>query len=97
LKKNEVEVWAVSTDPVDGDRGQRAYAEYLKAWFPLLPHTGRNLCLLYGVTQSSNHMATRMSVFICKDGIVKWIDKQINPKTHGADVMAEMHEMALAE
>lgn len=31
-----------------------------------------------------------MSVFIDKDGVVRWIDNQIDPRTHGKDVLARL-------
>ena len=46
--------------------------------------------------QSKDQMAARMSVFIDKNGIVRWIDKQINPRTHGADVLARVQADAKA-
>lgn len=87
LQAADVEVWGVSTDVADGEKGQRAYGEYLKLPFALLPDDGRNLSLLMGAVQSPTQMATRMSILIDKEGIVRKIDKQINPKTHGADVL----------
>jgi peroxiredoxin len=34
-----------------------------------------------------------MSVLIDKQGIVRWIDRQINPTTHGMDVVAKVKEL----
>lgn len=95
LQANDLEVLAVSTDPADGEKGQRAYAQYLKLPFDLLSDTGRNLSILYGAANSVNQMAARQSVLIDKNGIVRWIDKQVNPTTHGADVLAKMKELGL--
>lgn len=93
LQENDVEVWGVSVDPAAGEKGQRAFAEFLKLPFPLLPDTGRNLSILYGAAQSPNQTSSRMSVLIDKQGIVRWIDKQINPTTHGLDVVAKVEEL----
>lgn len=90
LQAADVEVWGVSVDTADGERGQRAYAKHLALPFPLVPDEGRNLSLLYGATQSPTQSATRMSVFIDKSGIVRRVDKQINPQTHGEDVLAQL-------
>lgn len=94
LQKAGVEVWAVSTDPADGSQGQRAFSKHLKLPFPLFPDTDRKISLAYGAVQSKDQMAARMSVFIDKNGIVRWIDKQINPRTHGADVLARIRAEA---
>ena len=94
LQKLGVEVWAVSTDNADGDDGQRSFSERYQLPFALLPDTEREVCLSYGAVQSKAQMAARMSVFIDKDGKIAWIDKQINPSTHGADVLRRLQEAA---
>lgn len=93
LQAAGVEVWGVSTDVAEGEKGQRAYGKHLKLPFPLLPDEGRNLSLLLGAVQSPTQMATRMSILVDKDGIVRHIDKQINPRTHGADVLARLQSV----
>ena len=90
LQKLNVEVWAVSTDSAEGDDGQRAFGERYELPFALLPDTERAICLAYGAVQSKQQRAARMSVFIDKDGTIGWIDKQINPSTHGADVLKRL-------
>ena len=95
LQAKDVEVWAVSVDAAGGSKGQRAFAKELHLPFPLLPDTQRKICLLYGATQATNQLAARMSVFIDKTGTIRWIDKQINIKTHGADVLTRMHELGI--
>ena len=94
LQKLGVEVWAVSTDSADGDDGQRAFSERYQLPFALLPDTEREVCLAYGAVQSKAQRAARISVFIDKDGKIAWIDKQIDPLTHGADVVKRVKEEA---
>lgn len=96
LRKVDVETWAISVDPADGEKGQRAFAASLGLEFPLIPDTGRNLSMLYGATQSANQFAARMSVLIDKRGIVRFIDKQINIHTHGADIAVRVRELGMA-
>lgn len=97
LQKQDTEVWGVSIDPAGGERGQVAFAKFLKLPFPLIPDVGRNLCILYGAVNSPNQMAIRMSVFIDKQGAVRWIDKQIEIKTHGQDVVEKWMRMQVQE
>ncbi len=94
LQKAGVEVWAVSTDAAGGPKGQRAFRKYLRLPFPLLPDPDRRLCLLFGAVHTKEQMAARMSVFIDKLGQVRWIDKQMSPRTHGADVLARVRTQA---
>lgn len=96
LQANDIAVWGVSVDPAGGEKGQRSFAEFLQLPFPLLPDTGRRLSILYGAAQSPNQSAARMSVLIDKNGIVRWIDKQINPTTHGADVVVKVRSLTRA-
>ncbi len=92
LRKLDVEVWAVSTDSAEGDDGQRAFAERYQLPFALLPDTQRDICMAYGAVQSKAQRAARMSVLIDKAGKIVWIDKQINPLTHGADVLKRLKD-----
>lgn len=90
LQKAGVEVWAVSTDQADGPHGQRAFGKFLRLPFVLLPDPDRKLCLQFGAVRTKEQLAARMSVFIDKTGQVLWIDKQISPRTHGADVLSRL-------
>lgn len=90
LQKQDVEVWAISTDAAEGEKGQRAFAKELKLPFPLLPDVERKISLAYGAAHSKEQMAARMSVLVSKRGTIEWVDKQIDPYTHGADVLARL-------
>lgn len=95
LQKSDVEVWAVSIDPAEGAKGQKAFAKHLKLQYPLIPDPHRKICLLYGAVQAPNQMAARMSVLIDKDGKVRWIDKQVDPRHHGEDVLEKLRELEM--
>jgi peroxiredoxin len=96
LADANTEVWAVSVDPAEGAKGQRAFAASLGINFPLIPDTGRNLSILFGAANSPNQFAARMSVFIDKKGVIRWIDKQINVKTYGPDVLRKIEHVTRA-
>jgi peroxiredoxin Q/BCP len=93
LQAEDIAVWGVSVDLAEGDKGQRAFARFLHLPFPLLPDTGRQLSMLYGAAHSPNQSSARMSILIDKNGLVRWIDKQISPTTHGADVVAQVQKL----
>jgi peroxiredoxin (alkyl hydroperoxide reductase subunit C) len=95
LQANHLEVWGVSVDEASGPRGQKAFADYLHLPFPLLPDPGHQLCLRYGSVVSPDQMSSRMSILIDKNGIVRWIDKQIDPRHYGDDVLAKMRELQM--
>jgi len=95
LQAKHLQIWGVSVDQATGPRGQKAFADYLHLNFPLLPDPGHQLCLLYGSVNSPDQMSSRMSVLIDKDGVVRWIDKQIDPRHYGDDVLAKMKELGM--
>ena len=90
LQKHDVEVWAISTDAAEGEKGQSAFARELKLPFPLLPDVERKISLAYGAAHTQDQMAARMSILVSKRGTIEWVDKQIDPRTHGADVLARI-------
>jgi len=90
------DVLAVSVDAADGENGQRAFTAKYKLPFPLLPDTSRALSVLYGAAQSSSDATSlRQSVLIDKDGIVRWVDRDVQTATHGADVLRAMRELGM--
>ncbi|HEX8234527.1 MAG TPA: peroxiredoxin family protein [Abditibacteriaceae bacterium] len=97
LTAEDVDILAVSVDPAEGERGQLAFAKSLGLSFPLIPDTGRNLSILYGAAVSPEQLSSRISVLIDKEGVVRWVDKQIEVKTHGADVLAKLKELGLSK
>ncbi len=88
--KSETEIWAVSVAPAEGEQGQLAFAARLNLPFPMIPDVGRNLSLLYKAADDPTQKSLRMRVFIDKDGILRFVDKNINVFTHRTDVLDEM-------
>jgi peroxiredoxin Q/BCP len=93
----DTQILAVSVDPAEGERGQKAFAAQWKFLFPLIPDTQRKLSMLYGAAQNDNQLAARMSVLIDKAGIVRWIDTDVHVSTHGADALARMRELGMTK
>ncbi len=96
FKTNDTQIIAVSFDSADGERGQIAFAQQLNLGFPLVPDTGRNLALLYEAAFSPQQPApSRMTVLIDKDGILRYIDREVQVLTHGPDTIAKMRELGM--
>jgi peroxiredoxin len=93
----DTEVWAVSIDPAEGAKGQIEFAKRWSLQFPLIPDEGRNVSILYGAAQNPNQLASRMSVLIDKNGIVRLIDKQVDIQTHGADIILQMRRLGMMD
>ncbi len=96
LDAADTQILAVSVDPADGERGQLAFAKQWQLGFPLIPDTARSLSKLFGAAQNDKQLAARMSLFIDKTGLVRWVDTDVHVATHGADVLAKMKELGLA-
>jgi peroxiredoxin len=93
----DTQILAVSVDPAEGEKGQIAFAKQWNLTFPLIPDTDRKLSLLYGAVQTPTDLDSRMSVFIDKHGIVRFIDRDVNVMTHGADVLNTIRELGLGK
>ena len=93
--RTQTQVLAVSVDPADGEKGQRAFAKEWGFTFPLLPDTSRQLGKQFGAVQNDDELAARMSVLIDKQGIVRWVDTDVQVKSHGADVLKKINELGL--
>lgn len=91
----DTEVWAVSVDAAGGGKGQKAFAQSLQLPFPMLPDEGRNLCFLFDAVQTPTDLAKRQSVLIDKDGIVRFIDREVAPEAHGDDLLGHMKELGM--
>lgn len=91
----DTQILAVSVDPAEGEKGQKAFAAQWKLGFPMIPDTSRALSQIYGAAQNDKQLAARMSVLIDKAGIVRWIDTDVHVQTHGADVLAKIGELNL--
>jgi peroxiredoxin len=97
LDSSDTEVWAVSVDPAQGERGQLAFASQLGVAFDFIPDTGRNLSLLYEAARRPHSTAWRRTMLIDRDGIVRLIDKQVNVYTHGPDMTAKLKELNMVK
>lgn len=88
----DVQILAVSVDPADGEKGQKAFAAQWQLGFPLVPDASRSLSKLFGAAQTDKQLAACMSVFIDKTGVVRWVDTDVQVASHGADVLAKIQE-----
>lgn len=92
LANTGTRVVAVSTD----DAAQvKAFATQLGLPFPVISDTSRQIALAFGAAQNVTEAPSRISILIDKTGIVRWIDTDVNVKTHGADVLNKIGELGL--
>jgi peroxiredoxin Q/BCP len=93
LKKYEVEYFMASVDPLEGEQGNKAFAESEKADFPILGDPSKQTASAYGVLNAERGFANRWTFYVGKDGKIAAIDKAVKPPTSAADVIAHLDEL----
>ena len=89
IKKYDVTYFMASVDPIDGEKGNKAFAESQKADFPLLSDPTKETAKAYGVLNERG-FASRWTFYIGKDGTITYIDKDVNAHlATSAEYMAE--------
>ena len=93
FRQSGARVVAVSTDDA---QTVAAFARELKLPFAALSDPKREIALAYDAVQNATEAPSRLTFLIDKQGIVRWIDTDVQVKTHGADVLAKISELGLA-
>jgi peroxiredoxin Q/BCP len=83
-----VAYFAASTDPAEKNK---AFAESLGVDYPILSDADKATASAYGVLEEG--YANRWTFYIGKDGKVLRIDRDVKPRTAGADVAAALESL----
>ena len=92
IKKYNVKYFMASVDPVEGEKGNKAFAAAHNADFPLLGDETKKTATAYGVLNNGG-MANRWTFYIGKDGKIMAIEKQVKPPTSAEDMAAKLGEL----
>jgi peroxiredoxin Q/BCP len=92
IKKYQAKYFMASVDPIEGEGGNKAFAEAHKADFPLLSDATKKTAEAYGVLNARG-MANRWTFYIGKDGKILAIDKNVKPATSAEDMAAKLGEL----
>lgn len=84
IRNFDVAYFMASIDTVEDNR---AFAEKNEASFPILSDPGKDMSRAYGVLSERGY-ANRWTFYIDAEGIIREIDKSVNPMKAGA-VMVE--------
>ena len=95
IKKYDVAYFMASVDPIEGEKGNKAFAEAHKADFPLLSDPTKKTAEAYGVLNPRG-VASRWTFYIGKDGKIAYIDKAVKPATSAEDMAAKLGELKVA-
>jgi peroxiredoxin Q/BCP len=96
IREFEVAYFMASVDPVDGEKGIKAFAESEKADFPLLADPSKETAAAYGVLHPERGVAQRWTFYIDKAGKIAEIDKAVKPATSAEDMLAKLDELKVA-
>jgi peroxiredoxin Q/BCP len=96
LRKYDVAYFMASVDPMEGEKGNKAFAESEKADFPMLSDPTKEVAAAYGVLNERG-MSNRWTFYIDKDGRIAAIDKAVKPPTSAEDMLARLAELKVAE
>jgi len=94
LKMYDMSYFMASVDPIDGAQGNKAFAESLKADFPLLSDSTKDVATKYGVMNPGG-FANRWTFYIDKSGRIAHIDKEVSTRlaSSAEDMMAKLNEL----
>jgi peroxiredoxin Q/BCP len=74
----------VSLDPPETNR---AFADSVNAGITLLSDPDGEAAQAYGVLAPGGKYAQRRTFYIGRDGLIRRIDKEVSPSTHGSDLV----------
>jgi peroxiredoxin Q/BCP len=90
IRNFDVVYFMASVDPVEGEKGNKAFAESEKADFPLLSDPTKEVAAAYGVLNPERGVASRWTFYIDKNGTIVAIDKAVKPATSAEDMLARL-------
>jgi peroxiredoxin Q/BCP len=96
IRKYDVAYFTASTDPVDGPKGNKAFAESLELDYPILSDPKGEAAKAFGVS-ADGKMAKRVTFYIDREGKISHIDKKVATDTHGADMAKKLKELGVPE
>lgn len=76
----------------DSEEDNRGFAEKNDASFPILSDPAKETARAYGVL-SAMGFANRWTFYIDAEGVVEKIDKDVNPRTAGADLVSHLEAL----
>lgn len=96
IRKFDVAYFMASVDSVEGEKGNKAFAEAHKTDFPILGDDKKTVATAYGVLNAKG-MSNRWTIYIDKEGQIAAIDKAVKPASSADDMVAKLKELKVAQ
>jgi peroxiredoxin Q/BCP len=96
IRKFDVAYFMASVDPLEGEKGNKAFAKSEKADFPMLSDEDKSVATAYGVLNPRG-VTNRWTFYIDKEGKIAAIDKAVKPATSAEDMVAKLKELKVPE
>ncbi|MBC7821438.1 MAG: peroxiredoxin [Planctomycetaceae bacterium] len=97
IREYEVAYFTASVDPVDGEKGNAAFAKSLDLDYPILSDPEKKVSKEYGVLKPDGGVTNRWTFYISKDGKIQHIDKMVKTDTHAEDIAGKLKELGVAK
>jgi thioredoxin-dependent peroxiredoxin len=96
IEKFDVTYFMASVDPVEGEKGNQAFAKAHKARFPILSDPTKKAASAYGVLSERGY-ANRWTFYIGKDGRIAFIDRDVSSRlaTSAQDMAKRLSELGV--
>ena len=92
IRRFNVSYFMASVDPLEGERGNVAFAKENGADFPMLSDPSKTTAQAYGVL-SARGFANRWTFYVDKNGRIAAIEKMVRPATSAEDMIAKLEEL----
>ena len=89
IREYNVAYFMASIDTIEDNT---AFAAEHQASFPILADPKKSMCDSYGVLSQGGY-ARRWTYYIDAEGIIRKIDKEVNPRTAGAQLVNTLEEL----
>lgn len=97
IRKFDVAYFTASCDSMEGEKGNKKFAESLNVDYPILSDPTCETAKAYGVFNAERKVANRWTFYIGKDGKILFVDDKVKTVSHGTEVAAKLKELGVAE
>ncbi len=95
IREFDAAYFTASCDPVDGEKGNAAFAKSLDLDYPILSDPEKKVAKDYGVLNAERGVSNRWTYYVGKDGKVLFIDKDVKTEAHGEHIAAKLKELGV--